>query len=86
MEQAEKIEQEFVSLMTGHMHGNRPERRGLEDRNDRRKFASPSKLALVRVLHLPATGSSIIVHLAVYTCRLEILNQMGSSLRRQRLL
>ena len=48
MEQAEKIEQEFVSLMTGQMHGNTPEKRGLEDRNDRRKFASPSKLALVR--------------------------------------
>ncbi|XP_064382815.1 uncharacterized protein LOC135331544 [Halichondria panicea] len=47
VEQAEKIEQEFVSLMTGQSHDHTPERRGSEDRNDRRKFTSPSKLALV---------------------------------------
>ena len=49
VEQAEKIEQEFVSLMTGQSHDHTPERRGSEDRNDRRKFTSPSKLALVSV-------------------------------------
>ncbi len=47
VEQAEKIEQEFVSLMTGQSNDRTPERRESEDRNDRRKFASPSKLALV---------------------------------------
>ena len=49
MEQAEKIEQEFVSLMTGQVQGQTTEkiRRDSEDRNERRKFSSPSKLALV---------------------------------------
>ncbi len=49
VEQAEKIEQEFVSLMTGESQEHTTsKRRDSEDRTEqRRKFASPSKLALV---------------------------------------